>query len=71
MFCRNVCIYFSPEAIKRTVGTLAANMPDLGHLFIGASESLLRLTTEFELRELGNAFVYVRLPRAKESFIHG
>jgi hypothetical protein len=28
---------------------------------VGASESLLKLTTDFELRELGDAFVYIRI----------
>lgn len=63
IFCRNVFIYFSPGAIKHTVGEFARQMPPHGHLFIGASESLLKLTTEFELREIGGAFVYVKADR--------
>jgi chemotaxis protein methyltransferase CheR len=35
-------------------------MPAGGHLFVGAAESLLKLTTDFELREIDHAFVYVR-----------
>ena len=61
IFCRNVFIYFSPHAIRQTVATFASRMPSGGHLFVGASESLLKLTTDFELREKGDAFVYVRL----------
>jgi len=60
VFCRNVFIYFSPTAIQRTVSAFALQMPLGSHLFIGASESLLKLSTEFELREIGEAFVYVR-----------
>ncbi|HVS53159.1 MAG TPA: CheR family methyltransferase [Opitutaceae bacterium] len=60
IFCRNVFIYFSPEAIRRTVASFATRMPGGGHLFVGASESLLRLTDDFEMREIGDAFVYVR-----------
>jgi chemotaxis protein methyltransferase CheR len=63
IFCRNVFIYFSPEAIRRTVGVFARSIGERGHLFVGASESLLRLTTDFDLTELGDAFVYVRKPR--------
>lgn len=63
IFCRNVFIYFSPEAIRRTVASFAEVMPNGGHLFVGASESLLKLTDEFEMHELGDAFVYVRKPR--------
>jgi chemotaxis protein methyltransferase CheR len=63
VFCRNVFIYFSPDAIRRTVETFAAGMPAGGHLFVGASESLLRLTRDYDMREIGDAFVYVRKPR--------
>jgi chemotaxis protein methyltransferase CheR len=61
IFCRNVFIYFSRHAIRQTVAMMAAKMPPGGHLFIGASESLLRLTTDFELKEIGGALVYVRI----------
>lgn len=61
IFCRNVFIYFSPHAIRLTVAQMAAKMPADGHLFVGAAESLLRLTSDFELREIGKAFAYVRI----------
>jgi chemotaxis protein methyltransferase CheR len=64
IFCRNVFIYFSPEAIRRTVRLFARAMPDNGHLFVGASESLLKLTDQFELRDVNDAFVYLRKPRS-------
>ena len=60
IFCRNVFIYFSPHAIRQTVATFASRMPPRGHLFVGASESLLRLTADFELKEMGDTFAYVR-----------
>jgi len=60
IFCRNVFIYFSPIAIARVAASFARRMPAQGRLFVGASESLLRLTDEFELQEIGGAFVYVR-----------
>lgn len=63
IFCRNVFIYFSPEAIRTTVRAFAEAMPDDGRLFVGASESLLKLTDDFELREIEDAFVYVRKAR--------
>ena len=63
IFCRNVFIYFSPDAIRRTLSVFAAQMPAGGHLFVGASESLLKLTTDFELNEINNAFVYLRTSR--------
>jgi len=61
IFCRNVFIYFSPHAIRQTVAQMAARMPAGGHLFVGAAESLLRATADFELREIGKAFAYVRI----------
>jgi len=61
VFCRNVFIYFSRHAIRQTVAMMAAKMPPGAHLFVGASESLLRMTTDFELKELGGALSYVRI----------
>ena len=60
IFCRNVFIYFSDENIRRVVRLFGERMPALGHLFVGAAESLTRLTTVFELQEAGAAFVYVK-----------
>ena len=60
IFCRNVFIYFSDETIARVARLFAEGMDGDGHLFLGASESLTRLATEFELSEVGGAFVYVK-----------
>jgi chemotaxis protein methyltransferase CheR len=60
IFCRNVFIYFSPQVIARTVRWMAEQLPEGGHLFVGAAESLLKLTTEFSLEDVGGALVYVR-----------
>lgn len=60
IFCRNVFIYFSGGSIGRVVNAFADRMPVGGHLFIGASESLLKLTRRFDLHEIGGAFVYIR-----------
>ncbi|HEX3720463.1 MAG TPA: protein-glutamate O-methyltransferase CheR [Verrucomicrobiae bacterium] len=61
VFCRNVFIYFSAYSIRRTVATIALRMPPGGHLFVGAAESLLRMTTDFELKEIAGALAYVRI----------
>ncbi|HMF93623.1 MAG TPA: CheR family methyltransferase [Vicinamibacterales bacterium] len=63
VFCRNAFIYFSPHAIRRVVDTFAAAMPPGGYLCVGASESVLNLTTVFMLEELDGAFVYVKRGR--------
>ena len=60
IFCRNVFIYFSDERIGHVARLFSEGMGDEGHLFLGASESLTRLATDFELAEVGGAFVYVK-----------
>jgi chemotaxis protein methyltransferase CheR len=60
VFCRNMFIYFSQEVIARVVAQFARAMPTPGYLCLGASESLLRMATAFELEEIGGAFVYVK-----------
>ena len=60
IFCRNVFIYFSPTAVREVVEGFADTMPTPGYLCVGASESLIRVTTRFTLEEIGNAFVYVK-----------
>jgi chemotaxis protein methyltransferase CheR len=62
VYCRNVFIYFSPASIARVLASFARHMPPGGHLFVGASESLLKLTDDFDLHQLGDAFVYRRRP---------
>src|SRR5579859_7574952 len=61
IFCRNAFIYFSPNAIRQTVAMMAVKVPPGGYLFVGASESLLRMTTDFELKQIGDALAYVRI----------
>jgi chemotaxis protein methyltransferase CheR len=60
LFCRNVFIYFSEARIRHVVEQFARAMPSPAYLCVGASESLLRMTTRFALEELAGAFVYVK-----------
>lgn len=60
IFCRNVFIYFSPGAVRRVVEGFSKRMITPAFLFVGAAESLLKVTDDFELEEIGNAFVYVK-----------
>jgi chemotaxis protein methyltransferase CheR len=60
IFCRNVFIYFSAEAVRKTLAVFAEHIRQPGFLFVATAESLLRMTTRFTLEEIGNAFVYVR-----------
>jgi chemotaxis protein methyltransferase CheR len=60
IFCRNVFIYFSPGTTAQVVARFAQRMLRPAFLFVGVSESLLRLSTAFELEQVGGAFVYTR-----------
>lgn len=64
IFCRNVFIYFSESAISRVVRSFSRFIRPPGYLFVGAAESLLRMTTDFTLTEIDDAFVYVKRERA-------
>lgn len=67
VFCRNVFIYFSDDAIRRVASELHRHMPRDGHLFLGASESLTRFGLGFQLREIGRSFVYVKAPQPQDA----
>ena len=64
IFCRNVFIYFSESAIGQVVRSFSRFIRPPGYLFVGAAESLLRLTTDFTLTEIDDAFVYMKRERA-------
>lgn len=65
IFCRNVFIYFSESAISRVVRSFSRFIRPPGYLFVGAAESLIRITTDFNLTEIDDAFVYVKRERAE------
>ncbi|MEW6004687.1 MAG: protein-glutamate O-methyltransferase CheR [Stygiobacter sp.] len=65
ILCRNVFIYFSDDAIKDIVNNFYDKMPNPSYLFIGISESLLKLKTKFELIEKDNTFLYIKNERKK------
>jgi chemotaxis protein methyltransferase CheR len=60
IFCRNVFIYFSETAVRKTVAVFAERMMRPGYLFVGAADSLIKITSDFRPQEMGDAFVYVR-----------
>ncbi len=51
VFLRNVLIYFTAEDQEGILRNVHAHMPPDGTLYIGESESLARLDTEFEMLE--------------------
>ncbi len=57
IFCRNVVIYFDKPTQKKLFERMADQLASDGHLFIGHSESLFKVTDRF--RTLGNT-IYER-----------
>ncbi|HLM73828.1 MAG TPA: CheR family methyltransferase [Polyangiaceae bacterium] len=60
IFCRNVSIYFSPQATRAVVGRLERSLAPGGFLFLGHSESLRGLSEEFDLLNTHETFYYQR-----------
>jgi chemotaxis protein methyltransferase CheR len=58
VFCRNVLIYFGPEAQRAFLDGLISRLPGLEVLFLGATESLWGVTDRFVPVSLGHAYVY-------------
>lgn len=62
IFCRNVLIYFDDESRKAVVESLFRALSPGGHLFLGHSESIGRITNVFETQSI-DRFVSYRRPR--------
>jgi len=58
VFCRNVLIYFDLRSRRRVIDTLLERLLPGGYLLLGHSESLLNLSTAFELAHLREDLVY-------------
>ena len=58
IFCRNVLIYFDARARKSVIETLYDRLNPGGVLLLGHSESLLNVSTAFELLHLRDDLVY-------------
>jgi chemotaxis protein methyltransferase CheR len=58
IFCRNVLIYFDLASRRKVIDTLYRKLTKGGYLLLGHSESLMNLTTAFELVHLKNDMVY-------------
>lgn len=58
IFCRNVIIYFDLAAKKRVIDTFEQRLQPGGFLLLGHSESLMNISTAFELRHLQHDMVY-------------
>jgi chemotaxis protein methyltransferase CheR len=60
ILCRNVLIYFDMRSRKTVIDNLYERLLPGGYLLLGHSESLLNLTTAFELVHLSEDLVYRR-----------
>ena len=58
IFCRNVVIYFSKDTQRVLFDRYAEIMEDNGHLFIGHSENLFKVTDRFD--RVGPNSVYIK-----------
>lgn len=64
IFCRNVLIYFDAHARKRAIDVFHERLYPGGVLLLGHSESLLNVSTAFELLHLKEDLVYRKPPRS-------
>jgi chemotaxis protein methyltransferase CheR len=64
VLCRNVLIYFDHPARRRAVEAFQRKLVPGGYLLLGHSESLLNVSTAFELVHLKTAMVYRKPVRA-------
>jgi chemotaxis protein methyltransferase CheR len=64
IFCRNVLIYFDALSRKRVIENLYERLLPGGYLLLGHSESLLNVSTAFELVHLKEDLVYRKPPGA-------
>ena len=60
ILCRNVIIYFDQEKKQQVIGTFYDRMQPGGYLLLGHAESLVALSTAFELCHLREDLVYRR-----------
>jgi chemotaxis protein methyltransferase CheR len=66
IFCRNVLIYFDARARKNAIEVLYERLNPGGVLLLGHSESLLNVSTAFELLHLRDDLVYRKPQSVRE-----
>ncbi len=66
IFCRNVIIYFDQAAKRKVIATLHHSLQAGGFLLLGHSESLMNISTEFDLRHFTHDMVYQRPDLSRE-----
>lgn len=66
IFCRNVLIYFDQESRRRLIDSFHRSLHPGGYLLLGHSESLLSLSTAFELAHLQGDLAYRKSERTSD-----
>jgi len=66
IFCRNVIIYFDSVAKKKVISSLHDQLHSGGFLLLGHSESLMNISTDFDLRHFTHDMVYQRPERKRK-----
>lgn len=62
IFCRNVTIHFKIESTRRVISRFYDSLNDVGYLFIGPHETLLGITNELRMLEMGDVAFYCKGP---------
>ena len=65
VFCRNVIMYFTPDAMRLVIGRIAHTLAPGGFLFLGYAETLRGISPEFHLCHSHDTFYYQRRPAAE------
>jgi chemotaxis protein methyltransferase CheR len=60
IFCRNLLIYFDDVSRKKLVDQFYIALNPGGHIFLGSSESIARISSAFRVKRKGGYFVYYR-----------
>lgn len=58
IFCRNVLIYFDDKSRKKAVSLMYDSLNKEGHIFLGHSESMSRISTAFKICKFRNGIIY-------------
>ncbi len=68
IFCRNVTMYFVPEAARSVIARIEGALVPDGYLFLGHAETLRGVSQAFHLRHTHETFYYQRRGGAEGAF---
>ena len=68
IFCRNVIIYFDLEGKRKVISTFHNQLTEGGFLLLGHAESLMNISTDYDLRHFTHDMVYQRPMRTREGW---